>query len=449
MSKPIREGSLEAPTRHALDWQEADFLDRESLYAELERVFDICHGCRRCVSLCDSFPTLFDLVDESDTFEVDGVDKADYMKVVDQCFLCDLCYQTKCPYVPPHEWEVDYPHLMLRAKHYQFQQGGRQLKDRILSNTTNTGKVATLPVINAIANASLSSSGGRKLADRMLGLHPEAHLPEFKRSTLARRTRDHQPDSSPVTIAGPTRGKVVLFATCYCNVHEPGIAQDLIRVLEHNGIPVEVIIQKKCCGMPKMEQGDLETVAKYKDANVPGIAGKIRQGWDLMAPIPSCNLMFRQELPLMFPDDEDLQLIRQHIFDPFEYLLHRHKEGQLKTDFNQGLGRIAWHVPCHQRVQNIGPKTREILELVPDTEITTIERCSGHDGTYGVRTETYERSRKIAKPVISRVEKAEADYLVSDCPMAATQIAQGLELPHAETNPITLLRMAYGLDAPY
>ena len=448
MSTPIREGSLEAPTRHPLGWQEPNFLDRETLYAELERVFDICHGCRRCVSLCDSFPTLFDLVDESDTFEVDGVDKDDFMKVVDQCFLCDLCYQTKCPYVPPHEWNVDYPHLMLRAKHYQFKQGERELKDRVLSNTTNTGKLATLPVINSMANASLNSRTGRRLADSILGLHPEAHLPEFRRDTLAKRTRGHQTIRSTAVEAGPTRGKVAVFATCYCNVHEPGIAQDLISVLEHNDIPVEIINQKKCCGMPKMEQGDLDTVAKYKEANVPGIAEKIRDGWDLMAPIPSCNLMFRQELPLMFPDDEDLQLIREHIFDPFEYLLHRHKANTFNTDFKQGLGKIAWHVPCHQRVQNIGPKTREILELIPDTEITAIERCSGHDGTYGVRTDTYEASRKIARKVVNRVKKAEADFLVSDCPMAATQIAQDLDMPKTETNPITLLRMAYGLNAP-
>lgn len=440
-----REGSLEAPTRHPLDWQGPDFLDPEKLYAELERVFDICHGCRRCVSLCDSFPTLFDLVDESDTFEVDGVDKADYMKVVEQCYLCDLCYQTKCPYVPPHPWQVDYPHLMLRAKAWQFRQGERDWSDRVVSNTTNMGRLATLPVISNIANATLESRTGRRLLDRTLGLHPEAKLPRYRRDTLARRDAGRQIKAVTPTTAGPTRGKVALFATCYCNVHEPGIAQDLIRVLEHNDIPVRLHVQKKCCGMPKLEQGDLDTVAKYKDANLPAMDALVRDGWDVVAAIPSCVLMFKQELPLMFPGDEALKRLGEHLFDPFEYLLHRHKAGLLKTEFSRSLGTIAWHVPCHQRVQNIGPKTREVLELVPDTTIHAIERCSGHDGTYGVRSDTYERARKIAKPVVRRVQKVNADYLVSDCPMAATQLAQQMELPHAETSPITLLRMAYGL----
>jgi Fe-S oxidoreductase len=147
----------------------------------------------------------------------------------------------------------------------------------------------------------------------------------------------------------------------------------------------------------------------------------------------------------MYPDDADLQKIKAHIFDPFEYLVHRHKAGLLNTEFKQSLGKIAWHVPCHQRVQNIGPKTKDVLALVPDTEIQVVERCSGHDGTYGIRKETLEKSRKIARPVINRIKKMEVDYLVSDCPMAATQIADGLELKHGETSPLTLLRQAYGL----
>ena len=197
--------------------------------------------------------------------------------------------------------------------------------------------------------------------------------------------------------------------------------------------------------MPKLEQGDLDTVDKYKRENIPHLAAFVREGWDLVAAIPSCVLMFKQELPLMYPDDKDVQLVKQHMFDPFEYLLHRHKAGKFDTNFQSQLGSIAWHVPCHQRVQNIGPKTRQVLELVPGTEIHTIERCSGHDGTYGVRVESFEKSRKIARPVISGANKTEADYLVSDCPMAATQIASGLELKHGEINPLSLLRKAYGI----
>ena len=448
MSKsPIstREGSLEAPTRHPLNWRDAEFYDEKPLFEELERVYDICHGCRRCVSLCDAFPTLFDLVDESQTFEIDGVAKSDYWKVVDECYLCDLCYQVKCPYVPPHEWNVDFPHLMLRAKAIQFKKGERKFSHKLISNTRLTGTVASIPVINQAVNAANNNKGLRKLASKLLDLHPEAHLPDFHVRTLKKRLRDHQPRSVQASEAGPTRGRAALFATCYCNHNEPEIAEDLLAVFEHNGIPVRTTEKEVCCGMPKLEQGDLQTVDKYRRKNIPQLVKLIDDGWDIVAAVPSCVLMFKQELPLMYPDDEDVQKVKRHIFDPFEYLLHRHKAGLLRTEFRTGLGTVAWHVPCHQRVQNIGPKTREVLSLVPGTEINTIERCSGHDGTYGVRNDSWAKSQKIARPVVNRVKKMDADYLVSDCPMAATQIADGLDLKHGETSPLTLLRKAYGL----
>jgi Fe-S oxidoreductase len=441
----MREGSLEAPTRHALDWTNPEFYNEEKLLEEMERIFDICHGCRRCVSLCDAYPTLFDLVDGSATFEVDGVAKADYWKVVDQCFMCDLCYQTKCPYVPPHEWNLDFPHVMLRAKAVQFKKGERKLSHKLISNTRIQGSIGSLPVVGSLINASNRNKGVRKVMEKVMDLHPDAHLPEFHSKTLRRRDRGRKPAQMEVKQAGPTTGKVVLFATCYCNVNTPDIGQDLIRVFEHNGIPVRLTEKEQCCGMPKLEQGDLETVDKYRRTNIPELARLVDEGWDIVAGIPSCVLMFKQELPLMYPDDPDVQKVKQAIYDPFEYLVHRHKAGLLNTEFRQPLGKVVWQVPCHQRVQNIGPKTRDILALVPGTEVEMIERCSGHDGTYGVRAGTYEKSQKIARPVINRVKKMEPDYLVSDCPMAADQIANNLDLKHRERNPLTLLRKAYGI----
>ena len=441
----MREGSLEAPTRHPLDWKSPDFYNEEKLLEEMERIFEICHGCRRCVSLCDAYPTLFDLVDESATFEIDGVAKEDYWKVVDQCFMCDLCYQTKCPYVPPHEWNLDFPHVMLRAKAVQFKKGERKLSHKLLSNTKIQGKVASIPVIDKAINASNRNNAVRKVLEKTLDLDHRAYLPEFHSDTLRRRDKGRRAVAVEVQAAGPTRGKAALFTTCYCNVNTPDIGQDLIRVFEHNNIPVRLTSKEECCGMPKLEQGDLKTVDKYRKTNIPELIRLIDEGWDIVAAIPSCVLMFKQELPLMYPDDPDVQKVKQHIFDPFEYLVHRHKAGLLNTEFKQSLGTVAWHVPCHQRVQNIGPKTKDILSLVPDTDIQAIERCSGHDGTYGVRAGTYEKSQKIARPVVTRVKKTEADYLVSDCPMAATQIADHLELKHGETNPLTLLRKAYGI----
>jgi Fe-S oxidoreductase len=334
---------------------------------------------------------------------------------------------------------------MLRAKAVQFKKGERKLSHKLISNTKIQGKVGSLPVVGSMINASNRSKGVRKVMEKVMDLHPDAHLPEFHSKTLRKRVKGHQPLQAVVKQAGPTTGKVALFATCYCNVNTPDIGQDLLRVLEHNGIPVRLTDREECCGMPKLEQGDLETVDKYRRKNIPELVRLIDEGYDIVAGIPSCVLMFKQELPLMYPDDPDVQKVKQHMYDPFEYLVHRHKAGLLNTEFKQPLGKVVWQVPCHQRVQNIGPKTRDILALVPDTKVEMIERCSGHDGTYGVRADTYEKSQKIARPVVNRAKKAEPDYLVSDCPMAADQIANSLELKHDETNPLTLLRKAYGI----
>jgi Fe-S oxidoreductase len=446
MGAPVgtREGSLEAPTRHALEWREPEFWDEDALYKELERVYDICHGCRRCVSLCQSFPTLFDLVDESDTMEVDGVAKKDYWKVVDHCYLCDLCYMTKCPYVPPHEWNLDFPHLMLRAKAVRFRKQGASMRDRMLSSTDAVGNLAGIPVIAGIVNTANQMKPVRKLLQAVGGIHADAIVPKYHSKTLRSRMKGHQ-FIAPTEPTAETTGKVALFATCYGNRNEPHVGEDLVKVFEHNGIPVVLAEKEQCCGMPKLELGDLDAVAAAKEVNIPVLARLVDEGYDLVAPVPSCALMFRQELPLMFPDDPDVAKVRDAFFDPFEYLMLRHKDGKLKTDFTQSLGKIVWHVPCHQRVQNIGPKTREVLSLVPNTEVETIERCSGHDGTYAVKKEFHEASMKICRPVVSRVEKSAPDHYTSDCPMAGHQIENGLKNGKEPEHPLTLLRIAYGL----
>jgi Fe-S oxidoreductase len=440
-----REGSLEAPTRHNIDWKNPEFYDEEALFKELERVFDICHGCRRCVSLCQSFPTLFDLVDESDTLEVDGVAKADYWKVVDQCYLCDLCYMTKCPYVPPHEWNVDFPHLMLRGKAVKHRKGDVKRRDRILTSTDAVGSLAGIPVVAGVVNAANRSPAFRNLLDKTLGVHPEAHVPEYHSKTLRKRLAARKGSGAAGEAAGPTQGRVALFATCYGNYNEPHMGEDLVAVFEHNGIPVTIAERERCCGMPKLELGDLETVEKLKDDNIETLSKLVDAGWDIVAPVPSCVLMFKQELPLMFPEDARVQKVKQHIYDPFEYLALRHKHGKLSTEFKSPLGKVAYHVACHQRVQNIGQKTREVLALVPDTEITPIERCSGHDGTYAVKSEYHKDSMKIARPVVNRVKQAGADHYGSDCPMAGQQIATGLADDSTPEHPLTLLRKAYGI----
>ena len=447
MSEPEgrREGSLEAPTRHPLDWRSADFYDEDALFHEMERVFDICHGCRRCFNLCHSFPTLFDAVDESDTMEVDGVPKPVYWDVVDHCYLCDMCYMSKCPYVPPHEWNIDFPHLMLRAKAARFKKQGASLRDKVLSATDTVGKLAGIPVVVNAVNATNRSKTGRKLLESTLGVHRDAPVPEYHSNTARKRLSRLRGAAAPtVTPTAATRGKVVLYTTCYGNRNHPAIDEDLVAVFEHNGIPMALAQKEACCGMPKLELGDLEAVARAKDVNIPALAALVDEGWDIVTPIPSCTLMFKQELPLMFPDDPDVAKVRAAMFDPFEYLMLRHKDGLLKTSFSNPLGKVTYQVPCHLRVQNIGLKTRDALQLVPETTVEVIERCSGHDGTYAVKKEFHEISKKIARPVVNKVKKGDADYFVSDCPMAADQIVQDLE-NHQANNPMSLLRKAYGI----
>jgi Fe-S oxidoreductase len=413
-------------------------------------VFDICHGCRRCFSLCNSFPTLFDAVDESSTGEVNGVDKKVFWNVVDHCYLCDMCYMTKCPYVPPHPWNVDFPHLMLRAKAVHARKEGLSFRNRALAATDTVGSIAGIPVVAEIVNAVNRSSVGRVLLEKTIGVHREAPVPAYHSRTARKRLKgelgtNERPAAGNAVATETTSGKVAIFTTCYGNRNEPELDEDLAAVFRHNGIMVTLIAQERCCGMPRLELGDLEAVARLKEFNVPQLKKAIEAGYDIVAPIPSCVLMFKQELPLMFPEDADLQVIRKRVFDPFEYLMLRHRTGLLRTDFKTPLGKISYHVPCHLRVQNMGLKTRDVLKLVPDTTIDVIERCSGHNGTYAVKKEFRDSSVKIGRPVMQRVANANSDHYSSDCPMAGHQIESGIEGHREPEHPLKLLRMAYGI----
>ena len=445
----MREGSLEAPTRHPLDWKNPQFWDQAKAEKELERIFDICHGCRRCVSLCTTFPTLFDLVDSSSTLEVDGVAKADYWKVVDQCYLCDLCYMTKCPYVPPHPWNVDFPHVMLRAKAIKFRQGIK-LRDRLLSSTDALGKLAAIPVVAQTVNALNKNSLSRTAMQAVLGVHKDRELPPYAAKKF--RSSATTNFSFPVRDGKRTPGKVAIFATCYANYNEPVMGHDLAAILAHNEIPYVIVEREACCGMPKLELGDLEGVDSLKKINIPVLAKYAATGFAILAPVPSCALMFKQELPLMYPDDADAIAVRDAMFDPFEYFVLRRKDGLLKTNFVKGLGKVSYHIPCHSRVQNMGQKTREILESIPGTEVTTVERCSGHDGTWGVKTEYFDNSMKIGRPVFRQMAEAAPGsgsfFVSSDCPIAARHILQGMGESAGsavKAHPLTLLRTAYGI----
>lgn len=434
MSK-YREGSLEAPVRHPLNWQDEDFYNEQFLNDELERVFNICHGCRRCVSLCKAFPTLFDLIDESETFEVDSVDKADYKKVVDQCYLCDLCYMTKCPYVPPHEWNVDFPHLMLRAKAIQFKKGETKKSYKVLTSPQQVGSVASKPVISSIVNWSNSNKTIRKITENIMGVHADAVVPKYHSKTLTKLFVEDNIVS---------KFKVAIFGTCYGEYNDPKSVIDLVDVLRHNNVEVKLIKNTQCCGMPKMELGDLETVIKYANENITPLKKLVGDGYKLIAPIPSCVLMFKSELPMIISDNEDIKLISKAFFDPFEYLSFLNDSAQLDTNFSAIDKEVLYQMACHQRVQNIGSHTKKILGLIPNLDVNIAERCSGHNGTYGVRKETHTYAVTIGKPVAKKITD-NTDLVVSDCVMAGNHIAhiatQNIEAIH----PITLVKMAYCL----
>jgi len=440
----FREGSLEAPTRHAVAWRSGDFYDEAKLTAELERVFDICHGCRRCVNLCTAFPTLFDLIDASATLEVDGVAKQDFGKVVDQCYLCDMCYMTKCPYVPPHPWNVDFPHLMLRAKAVKFQKGEVRFRDKLLSSTDAIGRLAAIPVVAQVVNAVNGNAAARSVMEKAIGVHHERRLPPYGAGTF--RSRASPGRAREVRNGQRTPGKAAVFSTCYVNYNEPDIGSDLLAVLDHNEIPYVLAEREACCGMPKLELGDLAAVERLKAVNIPPLAKLARDGYAILTPVPSCTLMFKSELPLLFPEDTDVKAVSEAMFDPFEYLVLRHRDGLLKTDFKTALGKVSYHIPCHSRVQNMGQKTREALQLVPGTTVNTVERCSGHDGTWGVKSEYYENSMKIGRPVFRQMADGEPDHISSDCPIAGRHIEQGMGETRAQRmHPLSLLRKAYSI----
>jgi len=428
-----QEGSLSAPDRKPIDWQNPEFYAEDALYKELERVYDLCHGCRRCISLCDAFPTLFDLVDESETLEVDGVAKEDYFKVVDHCYLCDLCFMTKCPYVPPHEWDIDFPHLMLRAKAVKHKQGSASKVGKILSATDTVGKLATIPVINQLVNFTTDNNLTRKVLDKTFQIHPKAFVPKYQKLKKPRiKPRE-------------SKNKLAVFTTCYGSYNSPQIVEDLIKILEHNAVQVEVIEDSKCCAMPKMEQGDLDAVAKAKEHNIPLFHEYIKRGFYISAPVPSCVLMYRKEVPLIFPQDKNVLEVAASFVDPFEYLDKLNQAGELNTDFKNPLGTIVYQQACHQRVQNFGAKTKQILAMVPDTEIHLVERCSGHDGTYGLRSATFDNAVKIARPVTRKLKQVTHDFHTSDCVIAGHHLANITNSPDKLLHPFSLLCKAYGI----
>jgi glycerol-3-phosphate dehydrogenase subunit C len=445
----MREGSLDAPIRHAIDWTNPDFYDAAKIDAELRRVFDICHGCRRCFNLCDSFPRLFDLIDASQTGELDSVPSAAFQPVVDACTLCDMCFMTKCPYVPPHEFNLDFPHLMLRARAAEFKAGKVKASHRALTKTDRNGRLGSAMAPLANWASDVGNRLTRPLLERIAGVHREAALPRYEKPTFLSRAEQEAP---AVNKDAPAHGrKVVLYATCYVNYNTPSTGLAARRVLARNGVESEVVYPS-CCGMPQLEQGDLAAVADSARRVARELGRWVERGYDVVALTPSCGLMLKFEWPLVVPDDGEVRRLAEATYDISEYVVMIAKRHGLADGLSPLPGGVALHIACHARAQNMGQKAAEMLRLLPGADVQVIERCSGHGGSWGVMKENFEVALKVGKPVARQAAKSAKAFVVSECPLAGMHIVQGMERLDGEAaeirhidHPIELVAMAYGL----
>jgi len=447
----MREGSLEAPTRHPLAWQDPDFYDPVKLEAETRRVFDICHGCRRCFNLCDSFPRLFDLIDRSESGELDHVRSADFGQVVDACTLCDMCFMTKCPYVPPHPFNLDFPHLMLRHRAVAARAGRVRRSERELAKTDRNGRLAGLAAPFANWASATTNKLTRPVLEKMAGIDRRAALPKFTGATFAMRARETVP---ALNEKAPAFGrKAVLYATCFVNYSDPEVGMAARAVLAKNGVETEVVYPR-CCGMPLLEQGAIDKVAANAKAVAAELKEWIAKGYDVVALVPSCALMLKFEWPLILPGDKDVKLLSTSTYDVSEYVVDIAKREGLAEGLQPIEGGVAVHLACHARAQNMGQKGAEMLRLIPATEVQVIERCSGHGGSWGCKKAFFEVALKVGRPVARQAAQSGKAYLSSECPLAGMHIAQGMEkvesegaVPKLVTHPIEILARAYGLGS--
>ena len=447
----MREGSLEAPVRFPLGWQEPWFWDEAALEKEMERVFDICHGCRRCFNLCDSFPRLFDMIDNSPSGELDGVPKEKFAEVEEACTLCDMCFMTKCPYVPPHAWALDFPHLMLRHRAVRARKNGIGFVEGQLADTDKSGRLGTFvaPLMNWATDER--NTPVRRTLEKVTGIHHGARLPKQAGETFELRALR---EGATLNEAAPAFGKrkAVLYATCFVNFHATEIGAATRAVLAHNGIETEVL-HPACCGMPRLELGDIDAVAAAARKVSNELLPWVDKGYDIVALTPSCALMLKFEWPLILPRDPAIDRLAQATFDLSEYVVDVARKHGLAEGLEPVEGGISMHLACHARAQNMGPKAAEMLRLIPKTRVAVIERCSGHGGIWGARTGNFDIAVKVGKPAAQAALKNDTAHVASECPLAADHLMQVMEMEAGETrpkpfraeHPIEILARAYGL----
>jgi glycerol-3-phosphate dehydrogenase subunit C len=449
----MREGSLEAPARHRIAWEDPDFTDRKKTEAEMHRIFDICHTCRRCFNLCDAFPRLFDLIDNSESGELDTVAPADYRKVADACTLCDMCFMTKCPYVPPHEFNVDFPHVMLRYRAVERREGRIPLQQRELVKTDRNGRLASMVAPLANWASERKNALTRPLLESVAGLDRSAALPKYHRPTFVTRSKRRAP---ALDRTAPAHGrKAVLYATCFVNYNNPSIGEATRAVLARNGVETAVVYPR-CCGMPQLEQGDLAAVAASAKEVAASLGPWIDKGYDIVALVPSCALMLKFEWPLIVPQDAAVAKLSKATFDVSEYIVDIARKEGLAPGLSALDGGVTVQLACHARAQNMGQKAAEMLRLLPQADVAVIERCSGHGGSWGVLKGNFETALKVGRPVARQALKNAKPFLASECPLAGMHIAQEMEMladgqsvPQRSLHPIELVARAYGIPGAW
>ncbi|HTN42847.1 MAG TPA: heterodisulfide reductase-related iron-sulfur binding cluster [Nitrospiria bacterium] len=427
------------------------FKEPEALRAETLRVYEICNGCRRCFNLCPSFDVLFRGIDDKDG-EVAALDAPLHDRVVDLCYYCKLCFN-HCPYCPPHPYDLDFPRLMLWGKHLMAKRRPAGFRDRLLVNVDFVGRLGGM--IAPLANWALRRPFFRRMLEGVTGIHRERLFPDFRwrsfaswfgqirksgRSTVGAALRGRT-DIGQARGPAPTTEKIALFYTCYVNRHDPEIGKAAIQVLEKNGVEV-ICPEQECCGMPYFDIGDLDAVRRKARSNLKRLAAAVDGGYKIVSPMPTCSLMLKKEYPDLVPTEE-ARKVAANTYDLCEYLMKLEGMGKLAKDFVSSPGKIAYQVPCHLRDQNIGLKSRDLMKLIPGATVEVIERCSGHDGTFGVKKEFYDLSLKVGRKAFAAVENAEPDVAVSDCPLSGIALTQSTG--KKSVHPIQVVQKAYGL----
>ena len=422
----------------AYDPTDSRYYDEKDLRTEAERIFGRCADCRLCVKFCGSFPKLFEAVDEYCTddkyAEVDTkkLKHQDIDSVVDLCFQCKLCY-IKCPYTPgDHDWAIDFPRLIARAKAQRVKKQGVPLRDRLLGKPDLVGRLgnATADFANRVNENSIY----RQLLHRTLGIHKDKKLVPFASKSFAAHFWTYRQK-----IRGEPVARIAFFSTCYVNYNQPEIGLDTLAVMEHNNVDV-AFAYEQCCGMPLWHNGDMDNALKSAKENVSRLIDHVNQGRTVVATNPTCSQMIRVEYPRMLGSDE-AKAVAAQTMDPMEFLAHLAAQGKLKKDFKTGAGEIAYHVPCHLRAQNVGYKTRDVLTMLPETKVRVVEECSGHNGTWAMKKENFEQSLKWGTRAFSAMAEGNPSVTCSDCPLAAMQIEQGNG--RRPLNPMQILARSY------